>query len=778
MGVGRSSSTTRVKRVGALVTTTLFASSLAIVTAIAATGVSTAGAAVPAGFSDTVVISGLVNPTVIQFAADGRIFVAQKDGRIFVYHSLGGPPTLFADLRPKVHDFWDRGLLGMALAPNFPTDPSVYVLYTYDAPIGGTPPTWGDACPTPPGATSDGCLVSARLSRLTAAGDVMTGSEQVLINDWCQQFPSHSIGTVLFGNDGALYAGGGDGASFNAVDYGQFGNTYAGDNANPCGDPPGAVGTPLSPPGAEGGALRSQSVRRTDGPTTLDGTIIRVDPATGQALATNPFASSSDANKRRVIAYGMRNPFRFTTRPGTNELWVGDVGWGTWEEIDRVANTGDATVENFGWPCYEGSSTGSSPQPSYQGVQLAQCDSLYSTPGAATAPVFAYNHSSNVVAGDGCPTGGSSISGMAFYTGSSYPTTNPNYRGALFFGDHTRNCIWVMPLGTNGNPDPNGVRVFEPGASHPVDLKASPNNGPFNGDIFYADLEGGAIHRITFQSGNQSPTASIAANPTTGSAPLTVQFDGTGSADPEGGALTYAWDLDGDGSYDDGTAQQVSFTYNTPGTYTAGLRVTDPQGASGTASVTITVGNTPPVPVISNPPSSLRWKVGDTIAFQGSATDVQDGTIPASGLKWELTLAHCDPDCHFHDQGTIYGSSGTFTAPDHSYPSYLELKLTATDSGGLTASTTRRLDPLTVDLTFKTNPGGLRLAITAGETMLTVPFTRTFIVNSTVQVVAPATETFHGFKYNFVSWSDGGAPAHIITAPAVNTTYIATYRKR
>jgi glucose/arabinose dehydrogenase len=67
-------------------------------------------------------------------------------------------------------------------------------------------------------------VVSGRLSRLQAAGNVMTGAEQVLVEDWCQQYPSHSIGTVEFGRDGALYASGGDGASFNFVDYGQDGS--------------------------------------------------------------------------------------------------------------------------------------------------------------------------------------------------------------------------------------------------------------------------------------------------------------------------------------------------------------------------------------------------------------------------------------------------------------------------------------------------------------------------------------------------------------------------
>src|SRR5215470_15731003 len=301
----------------------------------------------PSGFRDSVVLSGLTNPTVLQFAPDGRIFVGQKNGVIKVFQSLNDTnPVTFADLSGEVDDYWDRGLLGMALPPNFPTNPYVYVLYAYDAPIGGAAPTWNDACPTPPGPTTDGCVISGRLSRLQISGNVMTGSEQVLINDWCQQFPSHSIGTLLFGRDGYLYAVAGDGASFNNVDYGQYGANYAGDQANPCGDPPGGVGTALSPPGAEGGALRSQSVLRTDGPATLDGAIIRINPDTGQGLPDNPFASSSDPNARRIVAYGLRNPFRFTQRPGTDELWIGDVGWNTWEEINRVISPTSATASN------------------------------------------------------------------------------------------------------------------------------------------------------------------------------------------------------------------------------------------------------------------------------------------------------------------------------------------------------------------------------------------------------------------------------------------------
>jgi glucose/arabinose dehydrogenase len=88
----------------------------------------------PAGFTETTVWTGLGNPTVIRFAPDGRVFVAAKSGIVNVFDNLGDTtPTQFVDLRRKVHDYWDRGLLGMALDPGFTTGrPYVYVLYAYD----------------------------------------------------------------------------------------------------------------------------------------------------------------------------------------------------------------------------------------------------------------------------------------------------------------------------------------------------------------------------------------------------------------------------------------------------------------------------------------------------------------------------------------------------------------------------------------------------------------------------------------------------------------------
>jgi glucose/arabinose dehydrogenase len=857
----------------------------------------------------------------IEFANDGRVFVAEKSGLIKVFDNLSDTtPTTFADLRTNVHNFWDRGMLGMALAPNFPADPHVYVLYTHDAAIGGTAPRWGtvggtsDGCPTPPGPTSDGCVVSGRLSRLTASGNQMTGSEQVLIEDWCQQYPSHSLGDLAFGADGHLYASAGDGASFTFTDWGQDGSPV-----NPCGDPPGGPGGAMTPPTAEGGALRSQDVRtggtggsggthilrpdsdvtsnwhlynsdtawealddpvsqpteldyealiygyeqgqvtevglsnvalngaptagkawfyantapnqvvradviwggtvrgsttlqggtgfdwhsvnvvppdqaavndarirftvvqqgsdtgnilaayfelQTAGtastdPTGLDGSVIRIDPQTGAGVPGNPYASSSDPNARRIIAFGLRNPFRFAMRPGTNQVWLGDVGWGDWEEINRVNDPAGA-AENFGWPCYEGTDRISG----YDSLSL--CGSLYAQ-GGAVGSHYKWNHASKVVAGEACPTGGSSAAGIDFYEGGPYPNS---YDGALFFADYSRDCIWAMQA-QGGDPNPSTLVTLVDGATNPVDLKTGPG-----GELYYADFDGGTIRKITYASAtvNRPPVALAAANPTSGGAPLAVQFTGSGSSDPDAGdTLSYAWDLDADGAFDDSTAANPTRTYQS-GTHVATLRVTDQEGATDTDSVTITAGNAPPVPTISTPAVGTTWQVGTNLAFAGSASDAQDGSLGPARLSWRLDLDHCPSNCHTHQIQTFSGiASGSFAAPDHEYPSNLRLTLTATDSGGLSASTSVRLDPRTYVLTLQTsNPTGLQLTVN-GVTQ-TSRFTRTVIRGSTNTLTAPSPQSRSGRTYGFTRWSDGGARSHNIVATATRT-YTAYFQR-
>jgi hypothetical protein len=194
---------------------------------------------------------------------------------------------------------------------------------------------------------------------------------------------------------------------------------------------------------------------------------------------------------------------------------------------------------------------------------------------------------------------------------------------------------------------------------------------------------------------------------------------------------------------------------------------------------TTNAGNNPPVPTINTPASTLTWKVGDPINFSGGATDQEDGTEPASRLSWTIILHHCfDPtNCHTHLIQTFNGvASGTFNAPDHEYPCWLEIQLTATDSTGATATTSVRLDPQIMTITLASNPTGANVGIDeiAGPT----PLTKQAVIGATNSISAPSPQTIGGSTYVFSSWSDGGAQTHNIVAPATDTTYTATFTKQ
>ncbi len=837
-----------------------------------------AAATLPAGFTDTAIFSGLYQPTAVRFSPDGRVFIAEKSGLIKVYNSLTDPnPTIFADLRANVYDFWDKGLLSIALHPDFPATPYVYALYTLDAPIGGTAPTYNDNCPDPTGA---GCLVGERLSLFKASGNTAVGPESVLIEDWCQQFPTHSIGNLAFGGDGALYVSAGDGASFTYADYGQAGN--------PCQDPP-----------LEGGSLRSQDLASNasstvsqidifaagtagggvyptmhllingtvvrsyasvqgdpanrkfiqyhfesptpvsinqirvahtndwqegtwdkdllvdkvvlDGvayeteasstlstgtvegssdcivpgykqsewlhcngyfaygnnlvnvppakslgdPIGLDGTILRVDPITGGAMQGNPYVGGR-LDDDRIIAYGLRNPFRFAIPQYMSDVWIGDVGNGTWEEINRIPNTIDAVVENFGWPCYEGT-----PQDvAFSAANIPICKTLYAN-NTAAAPFYSYNHNGNTA----------SITGLTFYSSGNYPAA---YTGALFFTDYTQGWLKVMLTGGGDRPNATMVQTVIDTGLAAVDLQAGAN-----GDIFYVDIAKGELHRLVYSANNTPPVARITTNKTSGPLPLKVLFDGSASSDSDLDALSFAWDLNGDGVFTDATTTKPQYTYTVKKKYTATLRVTDARGASSTASVVIDAGNNPPVATILSPRSTATYKVGDKITFSGSANDPDSGAIPVQNLTWTIVLNHCaaanPTDCHAHVMQTLSGvASGTVTIPDHEYPSYTEFTLTATSDGQSTTSS-RRISPKTVVLSFKSNPTGLGLAVNGVS--LPTPFTQRVIVNSRLSFSATTPQTLSGVSYKFSAWSDGGAQTHLVNAPASNTTYTATFTR-
>lgn len=252
----------------------------------------------PPGFKAEVIVGGLEWPTTFAFAPDGRIFIAEKAGRVKIWKDGITYAQPLLDITDEVNNFVDRGLIGMALDPNFAENGWIYLFYTWDAP--------GEK------KDSDGPR-RGRLVRYTVEGDVADPeSAFVLLDDHWSYTQNHSVGTLKFDRQGYLWASMGEGAL--SADPGQL-------------------------------ALKAQAI------DNLQGKIIRIDPRTGEGVPGNPFFDPQNPKsaRSRVWAYGFRNPFRFALHPETQLPYVGDVGWNTYESL-MIATPG----ANFGWPCVEG----------------------------------------------------------------------------------------------------------------------------------------------------------------------------------------------------------------------------------------------------------------------------------------------------------------------------------------------------------------------------------------------------------------------------------------
>ncbi|MFN7921313.1 MAG: LamG-like jellyroll fold domain-containing protein [Bryobacteraceae bacterium] len=685
----------------------------------------------PTGFSTETIATGLSLPTDIAFAAGNRIFISTRSGvvRLVVNGALQAQP--FIDISTDVGSISDRGLLGIAVHPNFPATPYVYLLHTYDPP-GVAPDGLGARVSRLVRVTADSAqgynvalansmvVLLGKNSTFANIGDSTTLENQTLVA--CQtgaagtqtyvedciasDYDTHSIGMVAFGADGRLYLASGDASSANIADL---------------------------------RALRAQDL------DSLNGKILRIDPATGQGLADNPFYNGNpNSNRSKVWSYGLRNPFRFTQHPTTQAIYIGDVGWNDWEEV----NTGAG--KNFGWPCYEGNSSGSAQQPTYATATAtsARCQQLYAQGAAAVQrPLISYSHNG----------GGAAVILGPVYSGTSYPEA---YRNALFYADFNSGNVRVAKL------DAAGAVI-----SDTLFGNITATTGMFVGpdtDLYYISYGDGtgAIQHLRFTASGGAPTARISATPVSGQAPLTVNFNGSASSDPENQALTYFWTFGPAGATS--TAVNPTYTYTAPGPYIARLTVTDTTGQTGSALINITVG-TPPVVAINAPAVGTTYAIGDTISFSGSASDAEDGAL-SNVIRWTAALHHND---HVHLDVIVLPSaaaSGSFVVPDHGQNTYITLCATVVDSSGLSAQACRDLKPRTAAYTFNTSPQGLQLAWDGVSR--TAPFTADAIVNSQVDLAAPTPQGCN----TFTAWSDGNAnAARRLLIGAAATTLTANF---
>ena len=728
----------------------------------------------PTGFSTATVGNGWVQPVGLTFTPDGRLLVWEKAGKIWLVENNN--KSLMLDISEEVGNWNDHGLIGLALDPQFQTNGYVYLLYVVDRHhlIKFGTNDYNSAVNEYNNATI------GRLARYTARasdGTIDPTSRRVLLGESITTgipilATSHGVGSLVFGSDGTLMVSCGDGATANQVDGGSTDGSYfqqaRADNI-------------ISGP-QNIGAFRAQQI------DALSGKVLRLDPATGDGVPSNPFFDPANprAPRSRVWALGLRNPFRMVKRPDTGSpdptrgnpgvFYLGDVGWDTWEEMNVVNGPG----LNFGWPLFEGlePNVSSNPQRNYNAFRrpnrffpnplyqqngcneqhysfsdlLKQatrdpsvsftnnCSGAGNAPIPASIPRFFHTRpmfdwrgqtartgsfvgsdaSVDIIGSSGSPVessafgGNCSVAGV-WYTGTSFPS---NYHHGYFHADYGQGWIRFFHIDhINDSDRPRKVERFVDSGANVTSMAVDPRSGA----LYYVHLGAAAnnqeVRKISYAV-NTVPLAVATADKTYGPGPFTVQFSGIASSDPQGRPLSYEWNF-GDNtarSTEANPAHLFEAPANTPTAYTVTLKVTNDLGQFSTASLRISVNNTPPSVAITSLTNTATYPVTvDTnVPLSASVSDAEQGQTGLS-YAWQVTLHHNN---HVHNEPieTNPSTSATISpAGCNGEEYYYSITLTVTDNLGLSASDQVILLPDCLPSAnvsnLRANPGNTRVAL-------------------------------------------------------------------
>jgi glucose/arabinose dehydrogenase len=618
----------------------------------------------PQHFSRAQVGSTLTNPTVMAFAPDGRISVAEQNGNLRVIKDNILLSTPFISL--TVNSLGERGLIGIALDPDFTTNQYIYLYYT----------------------TASGGLHNP-ISRFTANGDVaLAGSEQIILElDPLSSATNHNGGALAFGSDEKLYVA-------------------IGENAN---------------------GANSQTL------TTYHGKMLRLNKD-GSAPPDNPFPNDGDKAKR-IWAYGLRNPYTFSIHPTTGRILINDVGQNTTEEVNDATTGG----KNFGWPSTEGTTS----NPAY------------------TSPIFTYLHA-------GAQPAGCALTGGTFFSpaNTNYPST---YLGKYFIQDFCSNWIYYFDP---TSPGPASLFSSAIGGSS-VSLTTGPD-----GNLYYLSRGDSRLYRIIYTPPAQPPLITEQPEPVIVSEGHSTSLSVTATSTL---TVTYQWYKDSEIVNDatNSTLTIESATEEDEGVYY--VTVTNSAGTTTSEEVAITVTpDKPPIATILHPIEGEIYRAGTSIAFEGTATDEEDGYLEDSQFSWAINFHH---DTHKHDQPAITGiKSGSFDVPSRGETSanvWYRFILTVTDSQGLEAKDSVDVHPLTSELTFETIPSGIEVSID-GQ-LLECPVTITSVVGlerdikftgmESETIVTPEEDETYTAMYPPTGLEDEISSSNVYPNPADNRIY-------
>lgn len=548
-------------------------------------------AGVPEGFADKQVANGLNSPTAMTVLPDGRVLAVQQNGVVRIIKGDALLPDNFYAVQ-NVDSYAERGCLGITSDPNFAANHFLYIYCTL----------------------KNGTRSFNRILRVTEANDrAVAGSEHVVLT--LPDVPSgvrwHMGGALHFGVDGKLY-----------VAVGGHEETWV-------------------PPATS----HSQNLANPFGK------ILRIN-ADGSIPDDNPYVDTPGAY-RANFNLGLRNPFAFDIQPGTDLMYINDVGAAEWEEINKgMPDT------NYGWPGAEGKSN----------------NSRY------TNPVYAYSHR------DGC-----AITGGAFYN----PPTQQfpaSYAGKYFFADFCAGTIrFIDPAAT---ATANG---FATDIDHPVNLAVSPD-----GSLYYlarnqsADVAGASVGTVGKISFTNIKTPRITVQPQTQTIFVGEPVTFTVKADD---ATAIQWQRNGvdiPGATSTSYAIPAVTQADNQISFTAVARNAFGSTISNPAILAVTT-NRSPAAAIGTPKADSRFTPGETITYTGTGTDAEDGTLPPSAYTWQVDFMH---DTHSHPfmAATSDATSGTLTVPAFEADAantWLRFSLTVKDAQGQTGSAIRDVYPRT-----------------------------------------------------------------------------------
>ncbi|MFC7303632.1 ThuA domain-containing protein [Streptomyces monticola] len=601
------------------------------------------------------VTSDLADPFELAVAPDRRVFFIQRTGKLKIIdqETLKVSTALDFAYTPEMTSQSD-GLLGLALDPRFKDNHWLYLLH------------------------SDKTEKRLNLSRFTeSGGKVDMASEKRLLtvptfrNEG--RANSHMAGSIAFDKNGDLYVATGDNT-----------DPFASDGFAPIDEREGR---------------RAWDAQGTSGNTNdLRGKILRITPKDNGSYsvpAGNLFAPGTEKTRPEIYAMGMRNPFRITTDPLSGALLVADYGpdaraakpdrgpEGT-VEYNRITKAG-----NYGWPYCVGDNT---PFNDYDFATKTSgakfnCGALVNDspnntglrelPPAQKALVW-YAYSASAQFPELGTGGGGPMSGPVYDydAANTYRTKFPEaFEGKWLNYELTRTYFKSFSIQQKDQSfsDPRfpPAKAGDLHSINPVfdDMKW---NQPFDADfgpdgaLYVIDFglgsgtgrggsnEGAGIYRIDHVGDDRLPDARITATPDNGTAPLTVKFSSAGSGLPDGTPVSYAWDLDGDGTTDS-TEPNPTYTYKEKGQFSARLKVTAPKELTGLAVHEVTVGNTRPQVTVQTPVNGGMFAFGDTIPFEVKVTDPEDGTIDCGRVVVQSQLGH---DSHLHPLDNYTGCAG------------------------------------------------------------------------------------------------------------------------